>query len=237
MAQQQQQHQTEGLLRGQQQVFVVEEFGVERTCCSRGEKAYRIRDGAGAHDLFVAREQLDMCCRKCFCFCRRDFDIVAEDKVGGDPVTMTHNMMCCSWFHCLPCCRHRFHIRRKDHALGYVRSDCEICCNCFPTFTVFDEKDKELYKISKDVDCCARICGGRGCCCCRCKIPQEYTIKGQGQGIVEELPMGQSRINQFILKFPVEADENQRMLLLAATFLIDYTGDDARGDPAPAHMK
>jgi len=215
------------MLAGQQQVFVVEEVNTDRTCCQRGEKQYRIRDGAGAHDLFTAKEQLDLCCRQCFCVCRRDFDLFADDK-AGDPVVMHHHTMCCSWFHCLPCCRHRMHVSRKDKPIGYVRSDCHWCCTCFPTFTVFDEKEKEIYTIGKDVDCCARMCGGCGCCCCHCAVPQEYSIKGHGEGKIEDVPMGQSRTNQFIVKFPVNATEDHRMLLVAGTFLVDYTGDDAR---------
>jgi len=229
-------------LAQQGQVYVVEEASrTDRTCCARGEKQYRVRSGDGATDLFLAKEQLDCCCQKCLCLCRRDFDISFEDKTG-DPVTMNHLFMCCSWFHCcLPCCRHRLTVSRKNEKLGRIQSDCSCCCTCFPSFTVYDHTDKEIYSVSKDMNCCAHICGNCGCCNC-CAIPVGYTIHGKNglkDAVIDEISTGVRKDQTFLLKYPQDADENHRVLLLGVSFLIDYAlYEDGRGnDPKTQNMK
>jgi len=216
------------------QLFIVEERArTDRFCADKGEKQYRVRDKDGKQDLFIAHEELDLCCRSCSCLCRRDFDINFEDK-ASEPVTMTHGFMCCSWFHCCSICRHRAEISRKEQKIGAVQSDCSLCCTCYPTFTVTDEKDKEIYSVAKDIGCCTALFGGCGCGWCRCVIPEGYTITGKngnGNATIEEIPTGTGRTEQtFLLKFPADADENHRVLLLSATFLVDYALSDKDRD-------
>jgi len=45
-------------------------------------------------------------------------------------------------------------------------------------------------------------------------------------------------MTKLLLKFPANADENHRVLLLAATFLVDYAlHDEARDAPATQAMR
>jgi hypothetical protein len=56
------------------------------------------------------------------------------------------------------------------------------------------------------------------------------TIKGKGGGAVEHMASKGRAEDTYRLVFPKDASESERLLLIGATFLVDYTLYD---DPAP----
>jgi hypothetical protein len=85
--------------------------------------------------------------------------------------------------------------------------------------------------VKKDMDCCAQMCGGCSCCCFKAVIPTGLSIKGKGGGAVEHMASKGRVEDTYRLVFPKDASEQDRLLLIGATFLVDYTLYD---DPAPA---
>jgi len=153
---------------------------------------------------------------------------------------MIHGFMCCSYFTCCcPLCRHRIEIKstKQDKEVGKIRGDCHTCCSCFPSFSVYDEKIAPLYTIKKDVDCCASMFGGCACCCCAANIPAALSIHGVGrkeEGKVEHMARRGRDEDTFKITFPREATDAHRLLLVGATFLVDYALYD---DPKPSEQE
>jgi len=208
-----------------------------KSCCPRGEKEYRVMDGAG-NILLSGKEELDCCCRSCRCICRRDFDIRVEDGKHNPVIDMNHAFMCCSYFTCCcSLCRHRLTVKeRKGKHLGAVRSDCTTCCSCFPSYSVFDEKDKTEFVVKKEVDCMAQMCGGCYCCCCQANIPAGFAIKGKakGNGEVQHMTSRGRAEDTYRVIFPRDSDEMDRLMLIAACFMVDYAQyDGAKPGVAP----
>eukprot|EP01006_Ploeotia_vitrea_P024434 TRINITY_DN57232_c0_g1_i2.p1 TRINITY_DN57232_c0_g1~~TRINITY_DN57232_c0_g1_i2.p1 ORF type:complete len:181 (+),score=76.41 TRINITY_DN57232_c0_g1_i2:52-594(+) len=160
----------------------------DRRCCRRGEKEYRIVSPQQKL-LFKAKESRDCCCRECGCCWNRDFKLHIEDARGQKRFEIYKNRVCMSCFSCFSCCRHRltlseYHI--PPVKIGRVQNDCRVCCTCYPKFSVYDQKDDEVYVLKKDVDCCAAMCGeATKCCCCTCVIPKGYTIRGKAQSTIK----------------------------------------------------
>jgi uncharacterized protein YxjI len=211
-------------LRNHEAVNVVEVHNRVKMCCPEGEKEYRVCDLQG-NRILTAKEDLDCCCRQCRCFFRRDFEIEIEDAKGEKLFNMTHAMLCCSYFTCCcSCCRHRIDVVEKGgKEVGKIQSDCTTCCTCFPSFTVYDAKGEEAYEVKKDLDCCASMCGDCTCCCCKAVIPTGLTISGKGGGQIEHMTSKGRAEDTYKLVFPKEASEQDRLLLVGATFLVDYT--------------
>jgi len=209
------------------EVTIVEVHNRQKMCCPQGEKEYRVVDHAG-NRLLTAKEDLDCCCRQCRCLFRRDFDIRIEDPKGDRLFEMTHAFLCCSYFTCCcACCRHRINVIQKDGKdVGAIRSDCTTCCSCFPSFSVYDAKGDKQYAVKKELDCCASMCGGCSCCCCKAVIPTGLGIhgkNGKGKGEIEHMTSMGRKEDTYRLIFPKEASEQDRLLLIGATFLVDYT--------------
>lgn len=225
-------------------VIVIEDNKVEPSCCPRAEKEYQVLSGDQNNQLLmIGDEQLDCCCRSLACICRRDFDIILKDNQKKHLYTLTHGRTCCSIFSCCSCCRHRFEVRRPDGVVaGRVEAECSMCCNCFPSFKVSDAKDTQVFRVSKDVNCCQSMCGTCNCCCCNCTMPIGYTISGKGRGSIERLPERRKE-DTFVIDIPREATEEERVLLLGAAFLVDYALYDdkatnmAQGAPQQQHMR
>lgn len=212
-------------LRNHAEVMVVEVHNRQKACCPQGEKEYRVVDAHG-NRILTAKEDLDCCCRTCRCFFRRDFDIDVEDAKGEKLFTMNHPRLCCSYFTCCcSCCRHRIEVTQKngDKEIGSIKSDCTTCCSCFPSFSVYDAKGEESYAVKKDLDCCASMCGGCSCCCFKAVIPTGLSISGKGKGAIEHMTSKGRSEDTYRLVFPKEATEQERLLLIGATFLVDYT--------------
>jgi len=119
------------MLSQHNEVLVVEESVITQTpcCCAlcypQGTKEYNINDPATNHPILKGREALDVCCRKCSCFCRRDFDVKIEDPNGRQLYVMTHDRMCCTAFKWCACCRHEFQVERDSTSLGSASEDCK----------------------------------------------------------------------------------------------------------------
>jgi len=232
-------------------VIIVEQYAAQDDgcCCCRcdcGEKEYQVVTHESRQVLYRAQEHLDRCCRRCGCLCRRDFDLNMVDGEGKAIAVLHHGTMCCTWLHCLSCCRHRLDIKdASKKKLGRVENDCRICCSCYPRFSVYDEKDHELFKVVKDVQCCCGSCCPAKCCCCDCSVPTGYTVHGTGaakgeEGKVERLEdtrarAGGGKEDTFILYFPPQAVQSQRLLLVATSILLDYTIYDEK--PVAQKMK
>jgi len=54
-------------------------------------------------------------------------------------------------------------------------------------------------------------------------IPSGLTIKGKGSGAVEHMTSRGRTEDTYRLVFPKDASEQDRLLLIGATFLVDYT--------------
>jgi Scramblase len=228
-------------------VTIIEKVRNDRCCLwlRRGEKEYTIMDKK-SNLLYSAKEELDACCRQMSCLCRRDFELdVVRGKAtsGNSEYTFLHHRLCCSWFNCMACCRHRMTITRANKGvekIGYVEQQCRICCTCWPKFSVYDEKGEYIYEVGKDADCWAYCCGSKTkCCCCSCVIPAGVTIRGQaGRDHSEILKAAESRAlvsneDTFNLTFPKGSSEDERILLVAATMLVDYAMYDDEPTNAP----
>jgi len=205
--------------------------------CERGEKHYSISPPRG-NPYFTAREELDCCCRKAGCLCRRDFELVITDKNKQDVYLLDHGRMCCSWLTCCACCRHRMGVLKLPNRtpLGFISSGIKGLCSCYPPFYVKDATGTVIYTLRKDVNCIGYCCGRTECCGCICDYPQGYVIKSSAgvEGKVErsESHMGDlGKEDTFSVTFPTKADEEHRALLVAATILLDYTLYD--DDPPP----
>jgi len=195
----------------------------------------------------TAKEELDVCCRKCGCLCRRDFDLDLNDGSGNKVYQFYHPMICCSWLSCCGCCRHRLQVKRAGNTVGWVERDCRICCTCYPRFSVTDSKGQNIYSISKDVDCCTQCCGNCcNCCCCASNSPTPlgYTIEGKNgrpsKGIVqkEQTALHAAGTDDvFGVKFPDGSSEEDRLLLVAAAIIIDYALYDEPVAPEAQKMK
>jgi len=213
------------------QILVMEQYGRMHRCCpcETGEKDYQILSG-DRKLIFKAREELDSCCRRVGCCCRRDFDIELDAPGGGDTYRFYHGRMCCSIFSCCSCCRHRMTVYRKSDGkkIGSLENECRFCCTCYPKFAISDEKGDEIMQLTKDVNCLAACCGQSfKCCGCQCAVPTGYTIKADGEdGLVtkmEDLRAGLGSEDTYAVTFPPKATEDHRVLLIAATILVDYT--------------
>jgi len=219
------------MLAPHQEILVVEESVYDQTpcccyyCVPHGSKVYYVKDPSSNTLVMRGVEELDNCCRKCGCLCRRDFDIKLEDPNGREVYRMTHDRMCCTAFKWCACCRHEFRAYRGDVLLGTASEDCKCWCTCFPTFTVRDSKEQVVYDISKDLNCFQACCGQAcNCCCCSCKFPLGYSINGKKdseEGSVQKVADKREE-DSFIVKFPPSATEELRVLLVSASFLVDY---------------
>jgi len=92
-----------------------------------------------------------------------------------------------------------------------------------------------LYEVAKDLNC-FQACCGQACqfCCCNCNFPLGYTIKGKSsEGSLEKLPDRREE-DSYLLRFPPDATEEARVLLLAASFALDYSTYD---EPKKEAMK
>jgi len=206
-------------------VMIVEIHNRTETCCPQGEKEYRIQREDGQR-LLTAKEELDCCCRECRCCFRRDFDIdIQQGESGAKVFKLTHHLLCCSYLTCCcSCCRHRLTARTADgKEVGSVKSDCETCCSCFPAFSVYDHKGVNSYTVKKNIGCFARMCGGCSCCCCVAAIPNGLSISGKGEGKLEHITSQGRKEDVYRLHFPSGASEVERLLLIGATLLVDYT--------------
>jgi len=209
--------------------------------CNAGEKMYQVF-GGNSRMIYKAQEDLDCCCRQWCCICRRDFELRLVDAAsGGDAYRLDHKRMCCSWFHCCACCRHRMSMHTPDgRQIGHMESDCRICA-CFPKFSVYEATSEAnpIFTLDKQVSLCAQCCGNCSFCCCRCEVPAGYVISGQGSKgelykSVDDRPKT-GRDDTFMLTFPVGTSQDHRALLLAATMLVDYTLYDDK--PTPQKME
>jgi len=231
-----------GLLN-QPGVLVLEQPLNSAGCCTCGvgDKHYSVVTQNRA-PLLKAVEELDCCCRRLGCICRRDFDLAVKDATDKPLYRFDHNRMCCTWCHCLACCRHRMTVVRiaDKKEIGKVQNNCRLCCTCFPEFSVTNEAGHHVYTITKDVGCCAGCCGNTcRCCGCGCDVPVGYTIKGGQGGIIEKITdparTGAAHEDTFAVRFPQQATDEERVLLVAATIVVDYTLYDEA--PAPQKMK
>jgi hypothetical protein len=66
------------------------------------------------------------------------------------------------------------------------------------------------------------MCGGCSCCCFKAVIPTGFTISGKGGGKIEHMTSKGRAEDTYRLEFPAEASEQDRLLLVGATFLVDY---------------
>jgi len=99
---------------------------------------------------------------------------------------------------------------------------------------VRDGKEAEHYSMSKNLNCCARMFGGCGCCCCSFNIPRGYGISGKGKGELQHLTTPGRQEDVYKLVFPTGASEEERVLLLAGAFLVDYALHDNKPAPSTA---
>jgi len=228
----------------QPRVIVNEEHHRNDRCCDRGEKEYKLFTANQQH-IATALENLDCCCQKCLCFCRREFTLaVVPAGSNNAKYTLTHGTTCFSCCSCFSCCRHRFDVKNDaGKHVGHVEAECKICCSCYPSFLVKDAADKEVYRVAKDVNCCQAMCGNAcNCCGCNCTFPAGYTIhdltNANEKGDVLKLPDNRVEDDSFAVDFPKNADDDHRMLLLGATFLVDYAlYDDHKEAPPAQNMK
>jgi len=126
--------------------------------------------------------------------------------------------------------------RKSDGKLaGRMQNDCTLCCTCYPQFTVYNEKEEALFRVSKDVGCFAAMCGQTfQCCGCSCQVPTGYTIHslapvGGAGGMLRKQADARSKVSHedtYNLIFPPAANEEQRVLLVATAILLDYTLHD-----------
>lgn len=132
---------------------------------------------------------------------------------------------------------------RDRKIIGTTQNNCKCCCTCYPEFDIKDDKGERMFMLSKDVNCCASMCGGgHKCCGCKCEVPVGFTIKtmaGPRKGSTGEFHRmddersRMSSLDSYSLAFPPDAHEEQRVMLLAAALLVDYTHYDGK-TPAAA---
>jgi len=208
-------------LQGKRTILVVQ--GEKQGPSKRsGEREFDVfyTDDRAPTKIYSAKERLDCCCRSCSCLCTRDFDISVQNTEGVEVYNIHKQRICCSWFSCIPCCRHRMEVYRTSDKtrVGAAQSDGG-CCARFPSFTTMDDRGGEGFKVTKDVNCCVRWCWCFPCCC---EVPPGYVIRGRGQGAVNKIADLKAGQDTYKVVMPDGASDNDRILLLATSFLVDY---------------
>lgn len=224
-------------LEGHRYVHVVEQRQKGR-CCVPPFKTYTVVSPGTKTSIYSAHEELDTCCRKCGCLWQRDFDLRVESGEGTPAYYFYHHRICCEWMHCLHCCNHRMQIyeadpsnrKQKGKKVGSVESDFLCGCSCIPNFTMRDADGKISYQVRRDMQCEACPCLA---CCYGGERSKGYIISS-GNGT----PGGIYHLNEqrakamiedsYQVTFPEIASEVDRVLMVAATILVDY---DLYDDP------
>jgi len=221
-------------LSGVSSVSVVEQDKVRALncmCIEKGEKQFNVSDEKG-NRLFTAVEDKDLCCQRCGCCCTRDFDLKLKKQSEEEAHEYNFRVktICCSWFHCLECCRRRMEVTDKaGEKLGYVQADCQ-CCSCWPKFTVRDANGNDRFTVQQDSHFCAQClcCGARSRSCCGidCYIPASLSVTPLPSGKSTELEhQSGSRgadADAYVETFPEGSSVTDKILLVACTICVDY---------------
>lgn len=234
------------------QVQVIEQDKVRALTCmciNKGEKQYNVMDEEG-EKMFYVVEDKDNCCQHFGCWFDRDFNLfVRLESESHDNIAKMHvHRNCCTWFSCFECCRHRMTVEQIDSTyIGHVQNNCQLCCSCYPKFTVTDAQKKPKYIVQQESHACAYFlcCGAeqRYCCGIKCYIPSTLGItskNGAPHTMIEHLDGGRSvDADAYRVEFPEGATTEDKLLLIASTICVDYkmyrsTADD---DDRPKHQQ
>eukprot|EP00457_Paulinella_chromatophora_P010508 gb/GEZN01010612.1/.p1 GENE.gb/GEZN01010612.1/~~gb/GEZN01010612.1/.p1 ORF type:complete len:274 (-),score=29.18 gb/GEZN01010612.1/:317-1138(-) len=230
-----------GKLEGHRFVQVVETRHRGK-CCVPPFKEYTVVSPGTKTAIFKAQEDLDLCCRSGGCLWKRDFDLRVNDGTGKAVYYFYHPRVWCEWCHCCECCNHRMTIyqarpddrNERGDILGYVESDFKCGCSCVPNFTIRNAERKPTYHVRKDRDCDACECCE--CLCCCCAMGGKGYVISDGKGVpggiyhLDEENSSKLAEDAFRLTFPEQSKEHDRVMMLAATILVDY---DLYDEPPP----
>jgi len=115
--------------------------------------------------------------------------------------------------------------RLGDSEIGFAMSQRHVCGGV-PDFIVWDANAQEKYRLERDVGCCGRCCpwcfGPR----CWCTAPSAYNIlqSGANVGSIRRIKHKKfERFKTYNVSFPPSAHPDMRALVLASSFLMNYT--------------
>jgi len=180
--------------------------------------------------LVSATEQFDCCCRSCLCCYRRAFDLSMSDADGTNAYKIQKSSICCPMCPICKFCQHRLILLKPSHRvgdseIGYAMSERHVCGG-FPNFVVWDANAQEKFRLQRETGCCGRCCpwcfGPR----CGCRGPSEYHIleKGTRVGGIRRIKHPKfERFKSYNIAFPPSASSDMRALVLASSFLMNYT--------------
>lgn len=180
---------------------------------------YSVENATGQQVLFCSEES-GICQRVC-CKEHRGFVVHVADVTGLEVLTLTREFKCCI----LPCCadptgRYALEVTAQGQKIGTIRQS-QQCCPFPPKLTVESSTGQELYHMEGPT--C--VCHGP---CCYADVPFHVysaggsspvaTVSRTHAGFVQECL---TKANNFKIVFSQGVDKNSKVLLFAATFLID----------------
>eukprot|EP00808_Paulinella_micropora_P005732 g34217.t1 len=178
--------------------------------------------------ILMIKEERPICGGGLCCLCHCGFRLRVDNSTGQAQYHIYRRCTYCNWCFLCAYCNNRLDVRRTDKGqrVGSVATANRCCCCGYPNFIV-RAHNKVAYEIRRDVkhpdcSCCYVCCGDVG---------KGYLISDQGGtgGNIAITPEG------FVVNFPEKADEDTRLLIVAATVLVDYEQYDK--PPKPQKMK
>lgn len=179
---------------------------------------YQILD-AKQRNFMLAKEEPGNCTRWC-CGTQRRLTLTLIDTVTGFPVIRLNRPLRCAARNCGFCCR--LQIMEIESPLGTTRGMVKEKWHCcYPKYKVYDVDRNVVVTIAGQ------------CCYCKCFTDMLFTVyegdvdRGSHQiGQITKRWNGFSEcfggVNNFSVKFPREMDVMKKILLLGATFLVDF---------------
>lgn len=203
-----------------------------------------VRTPMGVKYMFRAIEH-STCCARCCCegssrplqMSVKHIASIAEFQTDISKTYLIIDKPCrCG---CLCCCRPYMDVRHVDTGkfFGRIREPC-ICCD--PTVQLFDYRGSLRYVIS--ANCCqAGLCCGAACQ----KLNDiEFLIRQNGAivGRICKLPANVAefftKADSYAIEFPLHATPEEKMLLIVAGLMIDYSYFENEEDAgARSHMQ
>lgn len=180
--------------------------------------------------IMKATEESDLCCRLCLQSSREFNMFIREgEEESGAHLYKFHRpfkMACC----CGMCCPNQISVYdASNNPLGSVVQECRastLCCNMW--WHVKDSSGNPLYYLNDNL-CNRNMCAPSWCCPVhdiQIMDHQENNTDGHIKNIFPGCSCkgmaGQGMRDSYHLKFPKTADPNQRALLMAGLFLIEY---------------
>ncbi|XP_003742678.1 phospholipid scramblase 2 [Galendromus occidentalis] len=185
--------------------------------------------------VYRAEENSEFCQRNCG-GPARGFTIFIKDLMGSDVIALRRDCRCCGC--CFPCCCLQEMIVEAPpgYCVGRIKEDWTFCT---PSFTIRDERDEAVYKVSSR--CCPGAKGLHINSDVHFKVEDVtssheigHIVKEWG-GVIQEI---YTRATNFNVSFPMHLCVQHKAILLSVAFLLNFmyfqqTPAQFRGDHHP----